>query len=130
MWVAIGKVELPRETVSVRDWAKGPVALLDPCALTRWPNVTTGGVQMAHVATRHIGNHPSHGKLRREFIRQALIDPPAPAPLLGGRPPQPAHVRGVLLKTRQVEPMHAPLLLKDLGTTLSGAAAPYSFAAT
>lgn len=93
-------------------------------------NKAAGGVQMAHVATRHIGNHPSHARLRREFIRQALIDPPMPPPLLSGRPPQPAHVRGALLSTRQVEPMHAPLLLKDIGMSFSGAAAPYSFAAS
>lgn len=91
--------------------------------------MNTGAVQMAHVATRHIGNHPDHARRRHEYIRQILTDTPAASPWRGGRAPPPTHVRGVLLKTRRVEPMHAPLLIKDLAMNFRAAAAPFSFPA-
>eukprot|EP00892_Ulva_mutabilis_P001825 jgi/Ulvmu1/11643/UM008_0047.1 len=80
---------------------------------------------MALVATRHIGNHPEHARQRRDYIRHLLLDPPSAGVRLGPRPP--TIVRGLLLQTRQVEPMHAPLLIKDLSVSPSGSAAAFAF---
>lgn len=74
-------------------------------------------VQMAPVATLHIGNHTVWATRRNDFIcRHLLARPP---PLRRGAAAGAVRVRGALLETRQVQPRHGPLLIENVALDMA-----------
>lgn len=75
--------------------------------------------QMAQASVRHIDNHASWGRARRDFIAHTLLNRDgATGALLG--------CRSLWADTRQVEPLHAPLLIEDTAHSVLAHARPYA----
>jgi hypothetical protein len=74
---------------------------------------------MAQASVRHIANHPSWGRLRNEFICRTLLSQ-------GGYSGSPVGCRSLFAEMRQVEPLHAPLLIEDTSVDMLARAQPYA----
>jgi hypothetical protein len=76
-------------------------------------------MQMLPVKAEHIGNHVGWSKHRNEFICHMLTHRGSHFGAVLG-------IKSVLLETREVQPMHAPILIEDICVTPGLGSRPYA----
>jgi hypothetical protein len=96
-----------------------PSHVFKRCIPTRQPNGVLNTLQMAQASARHIANHPSWGRLRNEFICRMLLSQDRYSGASIG-------CRSLFVEMRQVEPLHAPLLIEDTSIDVLARAQPYA----
>jgi hypothetical protein len=77
---------------------------------------------MLPVRAKHIGNHVGWSKQRNQFIRHMLTHRHGHIGAAFG-------IKSIFTETREVQPMHAPILIEDIVVTPGLGSRPYAHTA-